>query len=302
MASDPWGISGPAFSAWFPVALLVAVGLVPVLRFLLTRIGPIRADHRISPHAAAYLAGGLNRALASATTALVLAGRVHASHNGRLTRASGRERDRDPFEDAVWQTLLPRDQRKQQAAALRRHPALRALLRELSGWDLLLGPVRNAVARYAVGLPVAVWLVGVVRLVNGMVENRPTSILLIELFLSALVLGALARRTQAVREHYPSSLGVTTLRAMRAEYRSARPSPADVTGRWPAAVQAAVFGVAVLGVGVLPDPDVRGALLASGVAATGAFNSFLGESGRDGGGGGGCGGGGGGGCGGGCGG
>ena len=275
--NQPWGLSGPQFTALYVVGYLAAVVIVFVVQAVLTRTGARAADAGtpLDVYQAAYLAGGPNRVVETAIAGLALREQILVARQGRLTAVHGAT-PFGPVEAAVCQelTMTSTASRTRVSSRLRHHPVVEAIAEQVRSRGLVLAPARAMIWRLVLFVPVAVWGVGLVRAINGANLGRPTGNLTALLFASAIatVILLLARRGAG---HQPSAAGRAAVRQLRRQHRAA--PEADI------AVQ--VAGVAVLGFTALADPALRSALSPS----TGSG----GDSGGDGGGGG-CGGGGGG--------
>lgn len=296
---QPWGLSGPEFLGLYAAAFVVSLFLLPGVRRLVSRVPARGPEPELGWYDTAYLVAGPDRLVDTVLGQLILTERVTVARSGELTATAGAMGDE--LETAVLQYIQQTRgaRRTRVAQALRHHPAVTAADRRLTAGGLTLGRGRRTVIRLTALLPVAVWVVGVVRAVNGARLHRPISDLVVMLFFSGVItLGiVLARRVR----YAPSARGRALTKRLLRERRS---TPAAKTatdtavdaktnaGGVPASLQMA--GIALVGLAALDDPTIRRALLPTG--GGGGTSSSSGSN--CGGGGGGCGGGcGGGGCG-----
>ncbi|HEV8561548.1 MAG TPA: TIGR04222 domain-containing membrane protein [Actinophytocola sp.] len=279
---QPWGLSGPQFLALYAMGFAGALVVMFVVQALLARVGPrgVGADVRLDVYEAAYLAGGPHRLVDTAVAALALRDKVLVNRRGRLTPVEGATPN-DPVEAAVGGVVRQTMSRGAVHRRMRNHPAVLAIDERLRSQGLLLDGSRARLWRLAVVLPVAVFLVGVVRAINGMNLHRPTGNLLVLLSLSFVVVFWVLARRLAVR-YRPSSAGRAALRVLRKEHRAR-------DGR-NGSVDLQLAGVAVLGYAAIADPTLRTSLIGSNYSSSGGDSG--GGCGGGGCGGGGCGGGG----------
>lgn len=273
--NQPWGLSGPQFTILYFVGYIGAMMVVFAVHALLTRTDVRAADTGtpLDVDEVAYLTGGPNRVVETAIAGLALREQILVARQGRLTAV----RDATPFgpvEAAVCHELARASTASKTRVLfrMRGHPSVEAIGDQARSRGLLLDPFRARVWRLVLGVPVAVWCVGVVRAINGAALGRPIGTLTALLFATALatIILLLARWPRA---RYQPSAAVRRLRKRQ------KAAPAADIG-----VQ--VAGVAVLGFTALADPVLRNEL--AGPSRSGGAGAV---------GGGGCGGGGGGGCG-----
>lgn len=283
---EPWGLSGPQFTGLYAAGYVVAVVLVFVVQGVLARAGSRDANPpvHLDTYQAAYLAGGPGRVADTAVAALALRGSLHIARNGLLTMAGGATAH-GPVETAALAACVPSGRISRVRLRLRQEPSVTVLGEELRAWGLLLHGRRAVLWRLVLLLPVAVWVTGAVRAVNGANLNRPIGNLLILLVISGIATFVLLSRRRLRRR--PSPLGRAVLAELRARHASV-PAPRRRTVEDSAM---AMTGVAVLGLAAVDDPALRSALLGS-IGSTSSGGG--GDSGGSGSscGGGGCGGGG----------
>ncbi|MFL0239653.1 TIGR04222 domain-containing membrane protein [Mycobacterium sp. SMC-17] len=295
-----WGLTGPQFLGVYLVTYLLALALMYGFRAVLTRSGTAETDAPnprplLDPYETAYLAGGPGRTVSTAIANLALSDRLLVSRGGTLTVAAGATLI-DDVDAAVADGVSATHRRKTAMKRLRKHPRIVAIGERLRARGLLLDSGSTTILRACALLPCAVWVVGVLRLINGIELHHKVLLLFVFLVATGLSTLVLVRAFLADAAHRPSAEGQLALQGMRNRYESgvALAEPAAETGRTDAARQAQVVGVALLGFVALTDDDLRTSLLGS-VGVTGGGGCGSGSS--CGGGGGGCGGGGCGGCG-----
>ena len=269
----PWGLSGPQFLGVYLVTYVLAVALMYIIRATLTGAETDVAEPRplLDPYETAYLAGGPGRTVSTAIASLALSDRLLVSRRGTLTVAAGTTL-LDGVDAVVAQGVSVKHRRKAAVRRLRKHPLIVAIGDQLRAQGLLLGGTRTAVLRACVLLPCAVWIVGVIRLVNGIELHRDVAFLIVLLVATGLLTLVLVRSFVADAAHRPSAQGQRALEGMRNRYESGvgLPEPATKTDRSAAVRQAQVVGVALLGFVALTDDDLRASLLGSvGVAGGG---------------------------------
>lgn len=271
---QPWGLSGPQFTGLYIAGFVASVVVVFVVQGVLARIGSraAGADVRLDVYQAAYVAGGPARVVDTAIAGLALRDQILVARGGRLTAVSG-ARAFGPVEAAVCQELNPTASRAAVVSRLRRHPVVEAIGDQMRSRGLMFE--RALPWRLVLLLPVAVWVVGLVRAVNGAHLGRPIGNLTALLLFSGIVTLIVLAARWSVRNR-ASAAGRFAVRRLREQHQE---SPV---------VAAQVAGVAVLGFTALADPALRSALVTSS-GSSGDSGSSCGGGGC-GGGGGGCGG------------
>ena len=188
--NDPWGISGPDFVVLY-IALL---GAVLLARLVVSGIAGARAlradDARPGPpptvYQLAFLAGGPDRAADAAVAALVERCVLRVNSNKQLSQAGARPSE--PLEQTVFDVA----KLKATTSAIRGHvrgsAAMRALEEGLDQQGLLASTAAKRQAK-TVGLvlQLAVLVLGVVRLVNGVSLGRPVGILVFLVLVAAVL-------------------------------------------------------------------------------------------------------------------
>ncbi|MEU4254255.1 TIGR04222 domain-containing membrane protein [Amycolatopsis sp. NPDC026612] len=291
---DPWGISGPDFVAFY-VTLLVAV---VVVRLVVGGIAVVwaRRPGRAQPgppptvYEVAFLAGGPDRAADAAIAALVERGRLRVNSYKQISKVG--TRPGEPLERAVFDIAKLKTTAVIRAK-VRESAAMRALADRLDERGLLSSANRQA-RTFGLVLQLAVLVLGVARLVNGIALGRPVGILLFLTLLAAvLTLVAGAGLKTATRK--PSAAGHRLLGQARAAASGPVPAGALAGG---VLLGGAVAAVALGGWAMYPDDELSAALMpsaGSGGGGSSGGSSCSGSSCSSGsscGGGGGCGGGG----------
>jgi uncharacterized protein (TIGR04222 family) len=253
-------------------------------------------------------------------------GELRVDSAGRLTAVAGKKRPQATAADRPAVKMLPDRMRVNDACTwLRSEPGITAIGERLRVDRLLVSAGRLRAVRWVtVAVIAAVFVLGVLRLIEGTSNHRPTgdlqSLFALSIIVDVFVLVFMLRPASTRMSTRRASSLVRRLRTAhsRRTFRSAAPGAVLATGRGrPAAREAAgaapaqdvfaasglvLLGVALWGFDAVPDQAISGALLAgmavvrsSGNRAGYAGTSYVGCGGGGcGGGGGGCGGGGGG--------
>ncbi len=291
---DPWGISGPDFVVFY-VTLLVAVLLV---RLVVTGIAgawarrPGRAQPGPPPtvYQLAFLAGGPDRAADAAIAALVERGQLRVNSYKQISKAG--TQPVEPLERAVFDVAKLKTTAVIRAK-VRGSAAMRALADGLDQRGLLASANRE-VRAFGLVLQLAVLVLGVARLVNGIALGRPVGILLFLTLLAAVLAVASGAGLKAGTRR-PSAAGHRVLGQARAAASGPMPAGALAGG---VLLGGAVAAVALGGWAMYPDDELSAALMpsaGSGGGGSSGGSSCSGSSCSSGsscGGGGGCGGGG----------
>ncbi|HEY3481850.1 MAG TPA: TIGR04222 domain-containing membrane protein, partial [Streptomyces sp.] len=176
---DPWGISGPDFVVLY-IALL---GAVLLLRVIVAGVVASRAlrsgQERPGPpptvYQLAFLAGGPDRAVDAAIAALVDRGQLRVNSYRQVSQAGARPSE--PLEQAVFDAAQLKTTATLRGYG-RRSAAMRALEEGLDQRGLLASAAAKRQSRtFGLVLQLAVLVLGVVRLVNGISLGRPVGVL-----------------------------------------------------------------------------------------------------------------------------
>lgn len=283
---EPWGISGPWFLVFYAVGFVVAVGTPFAVRRLAARVGPSawRPDVELDLYRTAFLAKDYRRVGETALAALALRGQILVGRDGRFTAVEGETVD-DPIESLAYDVVRGGGSRGAAKWAAGNNASVNAIRDDLVSRHLYVRSGRLRLYRVAaLVLPVAVWVTGLVRVIDGAALHRSVAVLFSLLVLTGI--GLVIAVYVALDHVYldsPTDAGRRYLRSL--------PSSPEL------------LAVAVSGLGAIADPDLRDALgyvpsrtpsAAKGVDngldpnwVAGASAESLGDSG---GGGGGCGG------------
>ncbi|MFF1611783.1 TIGR04222 domain-containing membrane protein [Amycolatopsis sp. NPDC058278] len=270
--TDPWGISGPDFVVLY-IALLGAVLLV---RLVVTGIAvswarrPGRAQPGPPPtvYQLAFLAGGPDRATDAAIAALVERGQLRVNSYKQISKTG--TRPVEPLERAVFDIAKLKTTAVIRAK-VRGSAAMRALADSLDERGLLSSANRQA-RTFGLVLQLAVLVLGIARLVNGVSLGRPVGILLfLTLLATVLALASAAGLKTAARR--PSAAGHRVLGQARAAASGPMPAGALAGG---VLLGGAVAAVALGGWAMYPDDELSAALMPS--AGSGGGGSSGGSS------------------------
>lgn len=295
---DTWGISGPDFLAgYLALAVLVVVGST------LHRAWLFRGQHdttagQLGPQQIAYLVSGARTAIYSALAGLRSIGAVGANRDRGLRATGPLPFGATPLDQAVHHAAAQRRRTRDLPRDPRVVTALDQLRQGLVERGLVLDSNQRLAARFGPALLLLLLVVGVVRLIAGLRDDRPVGYLVLVLLGLTVVLVV-----QAVRVPHSTRAARAALRDLRRQYHYLTPAnaPAYATyGPAGAAMGVALFGVATLWAldpGFAQSAELQRQAAGSGSSAGGGCGGGGDGGGCGGGGGGGCGGGGCGGCG-----
>jgi uncharacterized protein (TIGR04222 family) len=295
-------MSGPDFLAAYAAAFAAAGLATGLLRAGLRKrhdTDPVAGTGPADVYTLAVVGGGKARVVDTAVQALIEDGRLRASRDHKITACGAPTAD-EPVQQAVLNSLGTT--KGLDLAALRNRGGDSAPVRRIAQDAVdrgLLPDSRLRRASRAAVLPlVAVFAVGVARLVHGIHLGRPVGLLCVALVISGVVIvtGAAntARRTLAGdRLLERARQGAAPDPGLFGFYGAAHTSAA---GGGDPLIPPVVLGVALLGAAGVADADLRQALY-GGMSSSGGGSGGGGCGGGDsgggdsGGGGGGCGGG-----------
>lgn len=197
----PWGLSGPDFLLYYGVALVAAFGLAVYLRRAVRRpplAEPLPAG---DANLLAFLVDGRDRVVETSLARLVEQGVVRVTRAGKVTRATATVDD--PLDQAVLDALggRTRDVRdviKRGADAGPVNDVAKSFARQRL--RVSAGEYRRA-RRNGLIAPYLLAAVGLARFFNGVAGGYPVGYLVVELFVTAVVIVALHAWGQ--REHEP---------------------------------------------------------------------------------------------------
>ncbi|WP_329049476.1 TIGR04222 domain-containing membrane protein [Amycolatopsis sp. NBC_01488] len=295
---DPWGISGPDFVvlyiALLGAALLVRLIVSAVVASRALRADPVQPGPPPTVYQLAFLAGGPDRAVDAAIAALVERGQLRVNSYKQVSQAG--TRPIEPLERAVADVA----QLKTTAtirAQVRGSAAMRALEEGLEQRGLLVPAAAKRQARtFGLVLQLAVLVLGVARLVNGISLGRPVGILVFLVLIAAVLTFVAAVRRSKTGARQPSAAGQRLLGQARSA--SSGPVPAGMLAGG-VLLGGAAAAVALGGWSMYPDEEISAALTppmtsfgGGGSSGGSSCSSSSCSSGSSCGGGGGCGGGG----------
>jgi uncharacterized protein (TIGR04222 family) len=291
-SADTWGISGPSFLIMFGGMAVVLLAFAIINRRIFLRTP---SDGQRLPEAAkvALIGGGPNRAIYSSVASLRAAGAIGVGNGGTLTVTGPAPAALTRLDSAVYDAA----QRGLRVGDLARDLRVSSIMAELTdgaqraGW--LVEPERRSKARVGGLLLLGLALIGVLRSVAGILNDRPV-LGVIGLTITTLVAGIALTRVPRVTPAYTAA--VADLRR-RNSHLAPNQYPAWATyGPAGAAMGVALYGTAAIWAA---DPafaaqaeleQVRPSSGDGGAGASGVAS--CGGGGDGGGGGGGCGGGG----------
>jgi uncharacterized protein (TIGR04222 family) len=216
---EPWGLSGPEFLGLYVVGYVISVVMVsgsepwcPVPEH-----GGSELSRSMSTRRRTWR-GGPVRVVNTAIARLTLSGRILLARDGKLTASAGSTGSGE-VEALVIEALHDNGS---QLAQVRKHPRIAAIGEQLRAADLLLDDARVQLCRLAVVLPFIVWLIGVMRALNGAVLHRPVSGLVALLVISALMTWAVGHTSWLAAEQCPSAEGRRALQVVRDDYETSK--------------------------------------------------------------------------------
>ncbi|MEV4466740.1 TIGR04222 domain-containing membrane protein [Micromonospora echinofusca] len=293
---DTWGISGPTFlRVYLLVAVVIVVGTL--VHRLAVLAGPsVGHVGQLGPQQVAYLNGGQQLAIWASVGALRSSGAIGVRPDRRLTTGGPLPAGITPLDQAIHFAAGRNATTRQLARDEWVVRALDQLRASLEQRGLALAPARRSALRLGAFLLTALLLVGVARIVAGLVNDRPVGWLVlsqIPLIVVAVLLHRVPWRTHAATR---------ALRDLRRQHTYLAPAsgPAYATyGAAGAAMGVALFGTASLYAmdpGFASQAEIqRQAITGTGASSSGGGGCGGGSScsgGSSCGGGGGCGGGG----------
>ena len=188
-AADTWGISGPRFLTFYAVAAGLVFLAALTARFLTGRgEAPSLLARDPGPGDVAYLADGPGRAVFSSVAALRAAGVVDGADQGRITVTGPAPAGASDLDRAVHVALG----RGIRPVALAQHSTvtrvLDAIRAKLVDNGMLYSDAQRRRMRWGVYALLALTVVGAVRILAGMANDRPVGFLMLATAVT-LVLG-----------------------------------------------------------------------------------------------------------------
>ncbi|MGW4522430.1 TIGR04222 domain-containing membrane protein [Amycolatopsis sp. NPDC004378] len=257
---DPWGISGPDFVVLY-IALLIAVLLVRVVVSGVANSRAARADSALpgpqpTVYQLAFLAGGPDRAVDTAIAALVDRGQLRVNSYKQISQAG--TRPSEPLEQAVFDVAQLKTTSAIRAQ-VRGSATMRALEDGLEQRGLLASAAPKRQARtFGLVLQLAVLVLGVVRLANGISLGRPVGILVFLVVVAAVLTLVAAVRRSKTGARQPSAAGHRLLGQARSA--ASGPVPAGMLAGG-VLLGGAAAAVALGGWAMYPDEELSAALM-----------------------------------------
>jgi uncharacterized protein (TIGR04222 family) len=185
----PWGLSGPEFLWLYGVGLVAGLVVAIGVRMRVRRPRPAEPPAALDTAELGFLGGGPENAVAVAVARLAAAGIVRVNRSGEVSATSPVQPTGQPLDDAVLGEL----DRPRMVAALRRRStvesATTAIGEALVRRGLLVSPAKAVRARLLGPVVLyVVFVVGIVRWVNGISNDLPVGYLTVLLFLTAVIL------------------------------------------------------------------------------------------------------------------
>jgi uncharacterized protein (TIGR04222 family) len=280
---DTWGISGPTFlRAYLVVGAIVLIGTLVLRRHV---FGGASASGSVSPEQAAYLNGGRRLAVYAALGGLRTAGAIDLDGSRRLRQAGPMPAGSTALDQAVYNAVgqRPRDLVGDRWVA----DALQRIRYDLERAGLLTTVDKRRAASAGPLVLLALFAVGVARLVAGIANDKPVGYLVLTLIVLGVVTAVLL-----IRRPTRTRAGNEVLQALRASNRHLAPSQYPAWSTY--GPDRAAMGVALYGTGALwaADPAFASAANVRRQVADAGYHGGGGSSCGGGSCGGGCGGGG----------
>jgi uncharacterized protein (TIGR04222 family) len=202
--TNPWGRSGPGFEWLYIVGVVVGLAVAIGVRMAARRSQRAEPHGPLAPEALGFLAGGSQHAVQVAVARLVQSDLVRVDRSGTLTATANTQRTGRPLDRAVLAELTTRRKLATVAKELAGRPVVTKIGEALVRRGLLIEPRRAVQARlYGPVVLYLVFVVGLVRWINGIINDRPTGhlplllavTLVAILLLSQRIVGGLQART-----------------------------------------------------------------------------------------------------------
>ncbi|MER7165170.1 TIGR04222 domain-containing membrane protein [Micromonospora sp. NPDC000207] len=292
---DTWGIPGPVFLGIYLSAVVVTIVCSVIHRHYLLDGHYGQLHQPLDAQQLAYLNGGEKLVVWTALTGLRASGTVDVTPDRRLRAVGDPPAGLTPVDRAVFHAAQRRRAPRLLGREVQVIDALEHLRTALQERGLILTQAQRHRLRLGAYLLMALALVGLVRLVAGLANDRPVGYLLLGIpvaVVAAVVLTRAPWQTRAAK---------ATLRVQRQKHRHLSPgsTPSYTTyGSSSASMGVALYGTAALWAfdpAFAEQAEIQREGAASGATSSGGGGGDAGSGcGSGGGGGGGCGGGGGG--------
>lgn len=243
-AGDTWGVPGPAFLLVY-VAVLVAVVIAAYLhrRALSAGRDGTQVD-RLGPQQLAYLNGGERLAIYASLGALRAAGAIASAPDKTLWQSGPLPSGVTPLDTAVYNAAGRRVRARELRSDMWVAAAVDQLRTGLEESGLAVSADRRrAIRRWGLA-GVALFVIGIARLVAGSANHKPTGLLTFVLVVVALMTLVLAAKAPVTTRAAATRMAVVR---SNHQYLSPSQSPAYATyGAGGAAMGVALFGAASL--------------------------------------------------------
>ena len=241
---DTWGVPGPTFLIFY-VALIVLVAIVAAAHRRALFAGDRTAQvDRLGPQQIAYLNGGDQLALYASLGGLRAAEAIASATDKTLSQAGPLPSGATALDTAVYNAAGNRIRAREVRADRWVAAALEQLRTGLEQAGLVVTADRQKAARRWALAGLALILLGVARLVDGLQNGKPVTFLLFAIFLAvAVTLRFWRHKPQRTRA---ATKGLSSVRG-NYDYLSPSQSPSYATyGASGAAMGVALFGTASL--------------------------------------------------------
>lgn len=194
----PWGLSGPDFLWLYAVGLVVGVVVTVVARMAVRRPRLAEPPGPVAPEELGFLAGGPRHAVQVAVARLVRADLVRVDRGGHVTATADGRRTGHPLDDAVLATLSKPRKVSTVAEKVAEDQVVAEIGESLVRRGLLVDPARSIRAwRLPPIVLYVLFVIGVVRWVNGVANQLPVNYLTFLLAATFVLCGYLSFRAAA---------------------------------------------------------------------------------------------------------
>ncbi|MFI7543353.1 TIGR04222 domain-containing membrane protein [Actinoplanes sp. NPDC049599] len=241
---DTWGIPGPAFLVLY-FAATVAVLILSAIHRRVLFAGDRRAElTRLGPQQVAYLNGGDQLAVYAALGGLRGAGAIAGGPGKTLYQAGPMPAGVTPLDNAIYNAAGRRIRARDLAGDQWVVAAVRQLREGLEAQGLAVPEARRKTAQAWSLAGLALLVLGVGRLVDGIQNDKPVGFLVVAIVIAGIVTVVLLTRKR--RATHAADKGMAALRQQHA-YLSPGQSPSYATyGATGAAMGVALYGTAAL--------------------------------------------------------
>lgn len=232
MMLDPFALGGPHFLLLYAL-MLVVTGLIG--HWAAERLRPDGRPHSLDDaDSLALLSGGPQRLAEAAVTRLMAAGQLRHDSRDRFVRGPAAAPARGELDRVLLGLPMPVRWRELAQATTRES---RRLYRQLQGRGLVLADGERMQLRLVRAVPVVALLVlGVLRLAQGLAHHKPVGLLFLLLFATVWLL------LRALAVDPCNRAGIAAVQRARADHRRLRLAAPDAE----AGLAVALFGTSVL--------------------------------------------------------